>query len=931
MIAMMLAQLRRRPGRALALAAGIIVAATSFALLTSVVKTSRAETVGTVDANARSAYDVLIRPPRTRTALERDDQLVEGNFLSGIFGGITRKQWRAVQRLPQVDVAAPIANVGYVPVQTSLIVDVSRFLDASRSAQVLRLKPAVATGLARYPAADQYVYLTKRAPIEVVGNPGGGYFDLQREARRYWVCWYYNMDPHGLTGEDGSPQTTYDSTELASGEVGVTLKSPYTAATRAQLTCQGNPINKAVARIPVVYPSLLSAIDPDAEQQLVGLDQAVTSGRPLREDDRPYWHNDTGAVDGVEQQDLRVPILLADRAPAGGVVTARVERLDTGDDATLARRLGSPGARRLLDSARGVPVGRTSVPLASGFVPDRQALLAAQWSAGTYMTVGPVRYRRVPGGFQALQRGAQDPQTWWNADARDWTQAPEENTGPQLRKVTAWPSTDCRLRSTCVQIDPGRAETPLLKFIGRYDPNRIRGFARLGAVPLETYQSPAVRVGGRSLLPDRNLGGYVAQPPTLLTTLAGARAMARSRHLPSIEETAPISAIRVRVVGVHGVDPVSRARVNAAVAAIHRIVPSLDVDVTVGSSPSGQAILLPGGTKVVENWTRKGVALKILRAVDTKSAILFVLVLVVCGLFLAQAALASVRARRVEVGTLRTMGWSTREVFTVILGELLLVGFAAGLAGALIAYILGLTLDVSTTIAHAALVLPVALGLSLLAGIGPAWRATRVVPLDAIRPPVSPSGRARPIRGVLSMAIMNLRRMRGRTVLGAAGLALAVAAFTTLLGVTLAFHGEVTGSLLGDAVVAQVRAADYLSVSFSLLLGAAGAVDVLVLSQRERASDIALLRAGGWSSRELARLTFYEGLGLALLGGVTGSAIGVGVLAALGSDLLSGHVLQLLLAAAIGTALALLLMSAMLFIPIRALNRIAPAHLLAGE
>jgi ABC-type antimicrobial peptide transport system permease subunit len=181
------------------------------------------------------------------------------------------------------------------------------------------------------------------------------------------------------------------------------------------------------------------------------------------------------------------------------------------------------------------------------------------------------------------------------------------------------------------------------------------------------------------------------------------------------------------------------------------------------------------------------------------------------------------------------------------------------------------------------------------------------------------------------MALRNLTRMRGRTILGAAGLALGVAAFTILLAVTLAFQGEVTGSLLGNAIVAQARAADYLSVALSLLLGAAGAVDVLVLSQRERAGDLAVLRATGWTSHDFARLTLYEGLGLALLGGLTGSVLGVAVVTALSSDVLGGHVLMLAVAGLLGTLAAVLLISATLFIPIRALNRIAPAHLLAAE
>jgi ABC-type antimicrobial peptide transport system permease subunit len=102
-------------------------------------------------------------------------------------------------------------------------------------------------------------------------------------------------------------------------------------------------------------------------------------------------------------------------------------------------------------------------------------------------------------------------------------------------------------------------------------------------------------------------------------------------------------------------------------------------------------------------------------------------------------------------------------------------------------------------------------------------------------------------------------------------------------------------------------------------------------SQRERAGDLAVLRATGWTSRDLARLTLYEGVGLALLGGLTGSVLGLGIVTTLSFDLLSGHVLMLAAAGLLGTVAALLLITATLFIPIRALNRIAPAHLLAAE
>jgi hypothetical protein len=106
-------QVVRRRGRSLAVVAAIVGAAVSFSLLTSAVATSRLEVRGKVSANFRSAYDILVRPQHSITPLERSDRLVQENYLSGIFGGITMKQYHQIKALPGVKVAAPIAMVGY--------------------------------------------------------------------------------------------------------------------------------------------------------------------------------------------------------------------------------------------------------------------------------------------------------------------------------------------------------------------------------------------------------------------------------------------------------------------------------------------------------------------------------------------------------------------------------------------------------------------------------------------------------------------------------------------------------------------------------------------------------------------------------------------------------------------------------------------------
>ncbi|MFE2540042.1 ABC transporter permease [Actinacidiphila glaucinigra] len=932
---MIWSQLRRHRARALALAAGILVAATSFTLLTSTVTTSQARTTETVRKNARSAYDVLVRPHGSQTALERRDQLVGANFLSGIFGGIQTSQYERIKRMPGIEVAAPVANVGYLMVPGTLKVDLSSFVDGTAEAQLLRIKPQLTAGLDTFRAADQYLYVS-RNPIEESTTLSDSTFPgLQEEHadhRTYPVCWFYNYnktDLHIAHTDDGGfgplkpgyiPEDRRDT-------------SPFDRDMNSWLTCRSEG-GKAVAEIPVTYPVLLSAVDPAAEDRLVGLGQTVTSGRMLTENDKPVW----GRKDGWSNVSYwTVPMVLSDRPLTSGTVNATVERLDTGDPKDLRGKLGSPAAHDFVNDLRGTPVGRVSADLEQGY--PGTSLFAPL--ADSYWTVGPVDYRRAGAGLAPRARADQSPEAWRTNQDRQFIEfVPEENTGTQFREVVSHPGTACWGTTNCEHEDFGRTPIPYLKPVGRYDAGKLPGFSgssSLSAVPLETYRAPQVTgadeagrkaLGDRPLRPDRNLGGYLAAPPTMLTSLDALPVLTGSRRQPTVQDKAPVSAIRIRVAGVTGVDAASQARVNAVAGRIRTAYPGLQVDITIGSSPAPQTVALPG-VNVTENWTAKGVALHILKAVDTKSATLFVLVLIVCALFLAQAALASVRSRRIEIGTLRCLGWSPPEILRLILGELLFIGLAAGTLGAVLAYVLGVLLGLPDAAWKAALVLPVALLLAVTAGLLPAWRATRLRPLDAITPPVTATGRAAPVRSVLGLAVRNLLRFPGRTALGAAGLALAVAAFTVLLALTLGFRGEVAGSLLGNAVVAQARTADYLSVALSLLLGAAGAVDVLVLSMRERAADLAVLRATGWTTRELARLSFYEGALLALLGGLVGAVTGLVAVLAIGWGTLGGRLPAVGGAALLATLAAVALVCAALAFPVRAQSRIAPAYLLA--
>lgn len=58
-------------------------------------------------------YDILVRPPDSRTQAEVTDGLVAPNHLGTVPGGITDAQYQAIRTVPGVELAAPVAVLGY--------------------------------------------------------------------------------------------------------------------------------------------------------------------------------------------------------------------------------------------------------------------------------------------------------------------------------------------------------------------------------------------------------------------------------------------------------------------------------------------------------------------------------------------------------------------------------------------------------------------------------------------------------------------------------------------------------------------------------------------------------------------------------------------------------------------------------------------------
>ena len=869
-------ELIARPTASVLVCIGLLLATLGFTLGASTLRATEAQLTGDITRGWGGPYHLLVRPRTAVSAAEIESGRVRPNASGGLAGGITLDQLASIRGISGVEVAAPLAIVGFVRWPTAVRVELPLARD---DIEVLRVS-ATATadaGLSTYDLGTTYAVYARSGTVDTLANQltvGGRVISCAR-SQSIW-CF--------------AERATIPSTNV-----------------------DRSPVLPTVV-VDFAQPILIAGVDPEAEAALVGLDRCVTAGRALTNMDAPVLVPLPNTSDG---QTL-VPILVSERSFVDEVIRIKIARaLDTHALLTGASPTSLPvwtdvetrtvpGDDAYRDYLSVIPVTRIYNP-------------SPLWSPGD------VHYEVIAGDH--LRATTVEP---------DMTVFDNPLVIPTAAAQLAPPeATDVWVRPVDVRTQLRRAEPPnSWTAVGRYDPGCLTGFESITGGNLDAYVAPSVFLpDGRTLGPTRSIAGYVNAPPLILTTLAGAAWFADPSRFEGALGAAFISAVRVRITGVQAFTPAAEARLARAAAAIHEAT-GLMVDVVVGSSPEPVRVDLPGGKygrpelSVTEGWSVKGVVVRFVEAISAQNVALFSVMLSAALVLVGETAVVSVRRRRREFAVLRALGWNRWHIVRQVLTEMLLLGGATGALTIVTALVLAFALHLGVTGWQIAAIVPLALTVALAGAAIPALSAVRFTPVRNLSGQGdAPSRTGIELRGPASLGMRDLMgAWRLESALGAGVVALGAVVFGIVLVVSSAFANQLDATVLGTQVAIAIRPFHVVLAILTLLVGSFAAAQLITLGYLERQEQFAVLRAVGWTRHEVERYVAAQTIALGVGGGGLGAAavLAVGLVLQANPTTLVLAVLGAWFAAAAATALAAA-------VPLRLAHRLQPGIMLRGE
>ncbi|WP_426353490.1 ABC transporter permease [Exiguobacterium sp. R-39] len=802
---------------------GALIISAGLSLMFNLTDSSQGTVEQTLQKKWSSAYDIVVRPKGSQMTTESNN-LLEPNYLNGINGGISFKQYEAIKQMKEIDIAAPVAVMGYVNSSTTF----KNALKFPTEPGMYRLTETnyIQNGFTRERQSQTVIHISQGTEVDVPKN--ASFFNEPIESFKNAIArnpvLIVGIDPveeARLVGLDQSVRSNNKSRYFKNTDHHES--GDYPDEHIVPVLINPNSFNKGSYEYTI--EKLDAPFKSDQDQQ------KLIDGLIKKQPKRSVLNSALSTYPAKRIQHLKI-------------LTSKVE------ETYLQTLIGKTNSTYLdMDSAEGAQLLYKSGPLS---FKSATSPYSSRWSTAYEVSASPTKIKNWTYGTQFFPKKGFRPLV---------------STGRKVEKPK-----------------PGEVDIafPYLSFkvVGLYDPNNIKvSKDPLNELPMETYRPSSADLvldaKGEPVNPAKSIDtsgnpvGLLTSSPNILTTIDSARA---------INGEQAISSIRLKIKGATTVSEQSEQLLQDVKKQIEQET-GLMATITKGSSPQ------PVVTKVVDNgktlgwieqpWIHIGAAMTIFRETSVGFSGVIFAMLAVAIVYVLATSYVSMLARRKEFAVLLALGWRTKDLYRIVLIEAALlaafVSVVALIVESIFSYVRNETMNGWS-------LLWITLFSLLIYFAGAAWSAftiRKISPYEAIKTGeyASSSNVKLGLRSTWTLALKEIFGKWKRNALSILSIALPTALLTFFLFVTFHLQGVLYTSWLGQFVALQVGPMHYVTMGVAITIAILTTGEIMWQNVTDRRASLAILKAVGWTNRSVRQLIVLEGVLIGFVAGIVGLSI----------------------------------------------------------
>ncbi|WP_051359524.1 ABC transporter permease [Paucisalibacillus globulus] len=814
----------RRKERFILLIIGAFIVSAGLTYLIGLSESNKGTIVDNLQQRWSASYDIVVRPEGTRSVTE-ERKLLEPNYLSGLSGGISLEQYETIKAIPGIEVAAPIAMIGYA----SYSVNYGQVELTEPGIYRRMMETTVNNGIGEETKINNYYF-----PINV--------WDLRNKGPEYGVAApYLDLLVNGhslLAGIDPEQEAKLVGLDEAIIELGT---SRYFVDTDTYYFDEG----KGYHEIPIIvnqtaYVDKLEQITFEKLDIEINEENADAVMEKVRENGGEDYLDtlsaeviDTFSVTGKETFHAFINRMTGVDWETGEVVVLEEDEEEESNE-----------DEDPLEIITQVDEDVTGIVF-------KPSPLEYQEISSPYADRWPYTYQVVP-----FQNSDDAVGVYQNKDTFREPILIAENFLDQPRMKPNW--------------------------IGFYEASNLAiSMDPTTELPMETYRPASAEyvmdVNGNPINPPKQLKptgdpySFLTDPPGMLTTIEAAA---------NILGEKPISAIRIKVAGVADLSDESQAILEQVANEIENRT-GLITDITLGSSPQLALSYVPGlnGGEDIgwlqQPWVNIGSSISIFKETKISFSGVVGSVIAVAIVYVWASGIVNLLARRKEFAVLLSIGWRPNQLSRLLFFESSIIGIFVAVTSWMMLGFVYISSDASLSFNRFLWTGLFGFIVYVFGSFIPMLLTRNISPYEAMRTGEI-SGISKRIfqtKGINRMAFNHFIGKWKRSILSVISIALPTALLAVFLYITFRLRGIMYTSLLGEYVALEIGPAHYVAILVSLSIAILTTAEIMWQNVSERREEISLLQAIGWKRWSIRRLILAEGVFSGLFAALIGLSL----------------------------------------------------------